>query len=162
MHEIYLLLGSNLGNREEFLHKAICQIQLQAGELITASSLYQTESWGISEQPDYINQVILIKSPLTAQELLAKILFIEQELGRERFEKWGSRVIDIDILFYGNEIIDSTNLTVPHKHFHERRFAVEPMLEIAPDFMHPKLKKTIKSIALELTDQLSVQILNHT
>ena len=88
-------------------------------------------------------------------------MLIEKGLGRKRIEKWGSRHIDIDILFYGDEVIDEPDLIVPHQYFHERRFAVEPMFEIAPDFIHPRLNKTIKSIALELTDKLSVQNLNH-
>jgi len=161
MHEIYLLLGSNLGKREKLLLQAAEQIEAVVGEILKKSSVYQTQSWGVNNQPDYLNQVIFVKTSLKPRELLSRILLIEKGLGRKRIEKWGSRHIDIDILFYGDEIIDEPDLVVPHQYFHERRFAVEPMLEIAPDFIHPKLKKSIKSIALELTDKLSVQNLNH-
>ena len=161
MHEIYLLLGSNLGKREKLLLQAAEQIEALVGEILKKSSVYQTQSWGVNNQPDYLNQVIFVKTSLKPRELLSRILLIEKGLGRKRIEKWGSRHIDIDILFYGDEIIDEPDLKVPHQYFHERRFAVEPMLEIAPDFIHPKLKKSIKSIALELTDKLSVQNLNH-
>lgn len=157
MKDIYLLLGSNLGDREGFLKQAITEIQNLIGAVIQMSSLYKTASWGKTDEPDYINQVVHIQSEQNAQSVLQNALFIEKKLGRERIEKWGSRVIDIDILFYGDEIIEEENLIIPHPFFQFRRFAVEPMMEIAPDYEHPKLKMTIKSIALELTDELSVQ-----
>jgi len=157
MQEVYLLLGSNLGEREEYLHKAAQLITERVGKVLQGSAFYQTAAWGITDQPAYINQILLVGTELDASEVLINILRIEKELGRERFQKWEARVIDIDILFYSDLVINEAHLTIPHPHFEERRFAVEPMLELAPDFIHPVLKKTIKSIALELTDNLSVE-----
>jgi 2-amino-4-hydroxy-6-hydroxymethyldihydropteridine diphosphokinase len=160
MQEVYLLLGSNIGDRQQFLHQASLLLTKEIGTIKKKSSLYETAAWGLEEQPDYLNQVIVFITKLQARDVLKAALDIEKILGRERIEKWGSRVIDIDILFYSDEIIDEPDLKVPHPYFHVRRFAVEPMLEVEPDFIHPLLKKSIKSIALELRDQLYVQKLN--
>ncbi|WP_256012387.1 2-amino-4-hydroxy-6-hydroxymethyldihydropteridine diphosphokinase [Desertivirga xinjiangensis] len=156
MQRIYLLLGSNLGERDQVLHKAAEAISERVGDILQKSSLYETESWGKTGQPHFLNQVICIESGMSALKVLKELLEIENLLGRKRLEKWGSRIIDIDILFYGSSIINEPDLTVPHPYFQERRFAVMPMLEIAPDFEHPVLHKTISIIALELTDELSV------
>jgi len=157
MQDVYLLLGSNLGERNTYLERARLLINERVGRVGAVSSLYETAAWGVSNQPPYLNQVLLVKTKQKPQTVLQEVLAIEKECGRERIEKWGSRVIDIDILFYENEIINEPDLIVPHPYFQERRFAVEPMLELNAEFMHPVLKKTIKSIALELTDKLSVE-----
>lgn len=160
MQDVYLLLGSNLGDRETYLHKAAELIAGRVGKIGSSSSVYETAAWGVNDQPPYINQVLRVLTTLDAHRVLREVLDIEKVLGRERFEKWGSRVIDIDILFYGDAIINDPVLVVPHKYFHKRRFAVEPMMELNEGFEHPLLKKSIKSIALELTDKLSVERLN--
>ncbi|WP_207532807.1 2-amino-4-hydroxy-6-hydroxymethyldihydropteridine diphosphokinase [Desertivirga arenae] len=157
MQEVYLLLGSNMGNREQYLHEATELLIQKVGAIKQGSSLYETAPWGVDAQPEYLNQVLALVTEHSAKDVLRSALEIEKILGRERIEKWGSRVIDIDILFYSDEVIDELDLKVPHPFFHVRRFAVEPMLEIAPDFIHPLLKKSIKSIALELSDELYVQ-----
>lgn len=156
MQRIYLLLGSNLGERDQILHKAAEAISERVGDILEVSSVYETESWGKTGQPQFLNQVICIESSHSASTILNEVLEIEKLLGRERLEKWGSRTMDIDILFYGSAVINEPDLIVPHPYFQDRRFAVMPMLEIAPDFEHPVLGKTISTIALELTDELSV------
>jgi 2-amino-4-hydroxy-6-hydroxymethyldihydropteridine diphosphokinase len=156
MEESYLLLGSNLGDSKEYLKQAVDKISGLAGEITGQSALYQTASWGKTDQPDFINQVLRIKTNLTPQQLLETILVIEKSLGRQRTEKWGSRTIDIDILFYGEQVIREENLVIPHPFLHERRFTLLPLLELCPDLVHPVLDQTIKQLYQLLDDQLSV------
>lgn len=157
MVNVYLLLGSNLGNRQLFLQDAARYIEDSTGEILVRSGIYQTESWGKSDAPDYLNQVLLIQTELQPQLLLAELLNIEIMLGRQRLEKWGSRTVDIDILFYGNEVINESNLTVPHPELHNRRFTLEPLAEIAPNLLHPVLNKKVLALKNELTDNLAVK-----
>lgn len=156
MINVFLLLGSNLGNREEFIKKAVEQIGEFAAVLKT-SSLYETQAWGKEGEPDYLNQVVEIATDMEAHNLLAMLLKIEQHLGRLRNEKWGSRTIDIDILFYGNRVIDDADLTVPHPRLHERRFTLEPLEEIAAELIHPVFKKNITQLKKDLKDSLIVK-----
>jgi len=157
MNSVFLLLGSNLGNRHHYLNEAISLISADISPIIKTSSIYETQSWGKSDAPDYLNQVIVLETATPARELLDKILNIELMLGRKREEKWGSRTIDIDILFYGDEIINEPGLHVPHPELHNRRFTLDPLAEIAPDFIHPVLNKTISTIKNELKDDLIVK-----
>jgi len=157
MNSIFLLLGSNLGNRQHYLQEAVRLIGIYVAPVIKTSSIYETQSWGKTDAPDYLNQVVALETELPAQELLRKILDIELMLGRKREEKWGSRTIDIDILFYYDEIIDAENLKVPHPELHKRRFTLEPLAEIAPGLVHPVLKKTILDVKNELRDSLIVK-----
>jgi len=157
MNTVFLLLGSNLGNRQNFLQEAIKLISLQIAPVIKTSSIYETQSWGKTDAPDYLNQVVVLETDIPALELLQKILSIELVLGRKREEKWGSRTIDIDILFYGAEIINAEELQVPHPELHKRRFTLEPLAEIAPDLVHPVINKTILLIKNELKDSLIVK-----
>lgn len=156
MEEAYLLLGSNLGDSRKYISEAIKSISEQVGEITAASSLYQTASWGNIEQPDFLNQVIKIKTKLLPQQLLKKILVIEENFGRQRIQKWGSRTIDIDLLFYGNQIIRDENLVVPHPYLHLRRFTLMPLVELSPELFHPVLHKTVTELYNELDDELSV------
>jgi 2-amino-4-hydroxy-6-hydroxymethyldihydropteridine diphosphokinase len=112
---------------------------------------------GKTDVPDYLNQVVMLQTDMPPQTILKKILEIEIVLGRRRDEKWGSRTIDIDILFYGERVIDEWGLQIPHPELHKRRFTLEPLNEIAPDFIHPGLKKTIFQLINELTDDLIVK-----
>ena len=157
MNSVFLLLGSNLGNRQFFLHEAIRLIEADISPVLKTSSVYETQSWGKTDAPDYLNQVVLIKTSLSAQEVLHRVLSIELVLGRRREEKWGSRTIDIDILFYGAEIVDDEELSIPHPGLHKRRFTLEPLAEIAPDLIHPILNKSILVIKNELKDDLIVK-----
>jgi 2-amino-4-hydroxy-6-hydroxymethyldihydropteridine diphosphokinase len=157
MISVFLLLGSNLGNRQAYLQEAIEHIALDIAEVVKMSSVYETQSWGKTDEPDYLNQVILLKTELNPQEILQKILNIEIEMGRKREEKWGSRIIDIDILFYDSVIISEAGLTIPHPELHNRRFTLAPLSEIAPDFIHPVLKKNVLQLKTELKDNLIVK-----
>ncbi|MDN5287059.1 MAG: 2-amino-4-hydroxy-6-hydroxymethyldihydropteridine diphosphokinase [Mucilaginibacter sp.] len=157
MNNIFLLLGSNLGNRRSFLTQAIEHIEADIAPLIKASSVFETQSWGKTDAPDYLNQVLMLQTLLPAQVLLQKILAIENVLGRKREGKWGSRTIDIDILFYGDMIINEPDLQVPHPELHKRRFTLEPLAEIGADFVHPVLHKNILQLKNELKDVLIVK-----
>lgn len=157
MNRVFLLLGSNLGNRQQYLQQAIELISTHIAPVARTSSIYETQSWGKTDAPDYLNQVVALDTEIPASELLHKILNIELMLGRRREEKWGSRTIDIDILFYGDEIIDEESLQVPHPELHNRRFTLEPLAEIAPGLLHPVLKKTILDVKNNLKDSLIVK-----
>lgn len=157
MHIAYLLLGSNLGDRKKYLADALILIGLRLGIIRADSALYETASWGTHDQPDFINQVLALETELSPQDLLEGILKIEQELGRERKERWGSRTIDIDILLFGNEIIDDPSLKVPHPFLHERRFSLTPLCELEPYLVHPSLKRPIKELLDDLSDNLFVK-----
>lgn len=157
MTVVYLLLGSNLGDRQWFLAKAIELIGKDIAPVLSRSFVYETQSWGKTDAPDYLNQVISLQTDLPAPAVLKKILAIELVLGRRREEKWGSRTIDIDILFYGGAVINENGLCIPHPELHKRRFTLEPLAEIAPDLIHPMLKKNILQLKNELKDNLIVK-----
>ncbi|MPR34697.1 2-amino-4-hydroxy-6-hydroxymethyldihydropteridine diphosphokinase [Salmonirosea aquatica] len=139
---IYLLLGSNLGDRARLMQNAVDQIGARIGRLLRASALYETAPWGGIEQPAFLNQVLEVETSLAPEEVLRIILEIEHEAGRVRYERWGARHLDIDILYFGSSVMDTPRLTVPHPRLHERRFTMVPLVEIAPDFRHPVLNKT--------------------
>jgi 2-amino-4-hydroxy-6-hydroxymethyldihydropteridine diphosphokinase len=157
MIDVFLLLGSNLGDRHLFLNEAIEYINNDIAPVLVISSIYETQSWGKTDAPDYLNQVISLQTGLSAREVLDKALHIEAILGRQREERWGSRTIDIDILFYGQAIIDEPGLQIPHPQLHNRRFTLAPLAEIAPAFVHPVLNKNILEIKSELKDNLIVK-----
>lgn len=139
------------------LTTAIEEINNRIGPVQKKSAVYETESWGVTGDPDYLNQVIFLKTELPAVTVLSEILAIETELGRMRYKKWASRLIDIDILFYNNEIINEPGLQVPHPQLHHRRFTLEPLTEIAPEFIHPAFNKTLAELKKELNDSLIVK-----
>ncbi len=155
---IYVLLGSNLGNREQNLSLALNKISTGVGRILAQSSIYQSEPWGISQQPQFLNQVVEVNSRNDPQQVLQKLLGIETELGRERLEKWGPRTIDLDILFFNDRVIQTEKLIVPHPGLPMRRFALVPLCEIAPNFFHPLLEKTCQQLLKECTDPLSVSL----
>lgn len=157
MHSVLLLLGSNLGDRDLFIKQAISLIERDIAPVVNKSAVYETQSWGKTDEPEYLNQVLLIETSLSAAEVLEKILAIEKALGRERTAKWGSRTIDIDILFYEQEIINQPGLHIPHPELHKRRFTLEPLAEIVPDWVHPVLNKKILQLKAELSDDLNVK-----
>ncbi len=157
MINVFLLLGSNLGNRQGYLQKAIDLIETELGTVAKKSSIYETEAWGKTDEPNYLNQVVQVNTMLSARQILDNILQIETRMGRVREEKWGSRIIDIDILFYKQDIINEPGLIVPHPELHNRRFTLEPLSEIAPDLEHPILKKSIFQLKIELKDNLIVK-----
>jgi len=157
MHEVFLLLGSNLGNRQLFLKQAIEHIETEIAPVSKISSVYETQSWGKTDLPDYLNQVVVLLTDLSPQIILQKILNIELKFGRKREEKWGSRTIDIDILFYDDQIINEPGLIIPHPELQKRRFTLDPLAEIAPEWVHPLIKKNILQLKTELIDELNVK-----
>lgn len=154
----YLLLGGNLGNREANLKKAIELLNDKIGKVIAISSLYETAAWGKTDQPAFLNQAIALQTNLSALEVLDLALGIEQELGRVRKDKWGERLIDIDLILFGDQIINIPDkLQVPHPHMQSRKFVMEPLAEIAPEVVHPILGETILSISRNIDDPLEVK-----
>ncbi len=157
MNSVYLLIGGNLGDRIENLVTASSLIEAELGKIIKTSSIYQTASWGITEQPEFLNQVLLVKTNLPAKKLMQLILSIENKMGRIRSQKNASRVIDIDILFFNDEIINQSNLTIPHPEIQNRRFVLVPLNEIASGLIHPVFKQSIKNLLSTTNDKLEVK-----
>ncbi len=157
MQSVFLLLGSNLGNRLQLIKQAIEQIESEIAPAIKKSSVYETASWGKTDAPDYLNQVIELRTDLSARTILHLILNIEKKSGRDRQGKWASRTIDIDILFYGQSIIHEDGLQIPHPELHNRRFTLEPLAEIAPGLIHPLLNISISVLKDKLKDDLHVK-----
>lgn len=155
---IFLLLGTNQGDRSRNLTAAKQLIEERAGKIVRFSSVYRTAAWGNHDQPEFYNQAIDVSTGLSPQQLLTHILEIELELGRRRLEKWGPRIIDIDILFFHQQVINDSNLTVPHPRMPERRFALAPLAEIAPTFHHPVLHKDVSTLLHECKDPLPVAL----
>ncbi len=155
MNRAYLITGGNLGNRAANLARALQLIGREAGSIVAASALYETEAWGKTDQPAFLNQAVIIDTLLTPQALLHLLLNIEKEIGRIRHQKWDARLIDIDMIFYNDIILNEPDLTLPHPFFHERRFALTPMQEIASDFVHPVLKQTVSKLLQACPDPLA-------
>jgi 2-amino-4-hydroxy-6-hydroxymethyldihydropteridine diphosphokinase len=157
MKKVFLALGSNLGDREDNLHQAEIRITESVGPVIKTSSIYETEPWGFESDDKFLNMVMCVETDLSPSGLLGRILMIESQLGRVRSEThYASRNIDIDILFYENEVLNEEALKIPHPLMHERRFVMIPMAEIAPDLIHPVLKKSIKSLLKSCKDHSKV------
>lgn len=156
-HIAYLLTGSNQGDRAAQLSKALELLERRAGRVVAKSSIYETASWGIEDLPTHYNQALMLHTDLTPNGLLNLIHQIENELGRRRQQKWGLRAIDIDIIYFDDLIIREDNLHVPHPLLQDRRFALAPIAEIAPDFMHPVLKKTNLELLETTADSLPVK-----
>lgn len=141
----YLSLGSNVGNRAEHLRSAITRLSA-AGRVAAVSSFYETEPVEVTEQPWFLNCAVALETSLSPQQLMAVLLGIEQEMGRRRIQKKGPRSIDMDILLFGNEVVDTLELTIPHPAMQQRRFVLEPLAEIAPEARHPVFEKTVAEL----------------
>lgn len=161
MNTAYLLTGGNIGNRKQHLEHAANALSKEAGNIMDLSGIYETAAWGKTDQPSFFNQCIGIETTLSAMELLHIIMAIEKRMGRLRDEKYGPRIIDIDILLYNNDIIDEPSLQIPHPRLADRRFALAPLAEIAARVMHPVFKKTISELLLECRDMLLVKKLDN-
>ncbi len=157
----FLLLGTNLGDRALNLSLVKKNIMDKSiGNIINQSSVYETAAWGIKDQPSFYNQTIEINTDLDPLELLRACLSIENEIGRKRIQKWGPRLIDIDILYYGDLCMDTKELHIPHPEIQNRRFTLVPLAEVAPDFIHPKFKKSNMDLLLECKDNLQANIVD--
>lgn len=161
MNGIYLLLGTNLGNKKKNMKQCLELIAEEMGAVLQTSSIYKTAAWGIEDQNYFLNQVVKIGSNLSPEQLLDKVHHIEKTLGRVRKHKWHERVIDVDILYYHNHIIQDKHLTIPHPYLHNRRFTLVPLCEIASDEIHPKLHMTNATLLKECLDTLKVERLPH-
>ena len=150
--ESVLSLGSNIGNRMQFLTQAKKAIQKKAGVILKESNIYETEPWGVKNQDFYLNQIISLQTKLSPESLLSILQEIEKDLGRERLVPFGPRTIDIDILYYCNQILESKNLKIPHPFIQKRRFILVPLSEILPQMVHPLLNKTNIRLLEELED----------
>jgi len=157
MNTAYLLLGSNTGDSRLMLNHAAQYIWTAIGRIKNASSVYRTAAWGNHDQPDFLNRVLVAETNFTAEQTLGLILLCEKHMGRTRTFKNAPRIIDIDILFFNDEIIDTSELTVPHPEIQNRRFVLEPVSEIAPQLIHPVFHKTILQMLGECADPLNVQ-----
>jgi len=152
MNNVYLLIGGNMGDRMANLAAARNSINIECGRIVTESSIYETEAWGYKEQNAFLNQALVIQTSLQANALMDSILKIEIALGRKREIPLGPRIIDIDIIYYNDEIINSSTLTIPHPSMAQRKFVLMPLTEIAPDYMHPILLKTNEVLLKECGD----------
>jgi 2-amino-4-hydroxy-6-hydroxymethyldihydropteridine diphosphokinase len=142
---VYLSLGSNVGHREAHLRDAIMRLE-SAGRIVAVSSFYETEPVEFTQQPWFLNRAVALETTQLPEQLMATLLQIEQQMGRRRVQKKGPRTIDIDILLFGDTVTNSAHLTIPHPTMHLRRFVLEPLAEIAPEVIHPVLKKTIRAL----------------
>lgn len=161
MNTIFLMLGTNVGKRLSNLTIANELISTRIGKIVSLSHIYESESWGYKTSNNYFNQCIILHSIMEAMNVLIEILNIETEMGRVREgETYSDRIIDIDILFFNKDCINSKNLTIPHPHLHKRKFVLEPLNEIAPDFIHPVLDKSVTQLLHDCEDKLFVRKLN--
>lgn len=157
---IYLSLGGNLGNTLEIFKNVYPILEKKIGPILQFSSIYQTKAWGNTQQADFLNQVLELRTDLEPQALLLEILSIESDFGRIRKQQWEARILDLDILFYGQQVIQESNLQVPHPFLAQRKFVLIPLVEIAPDWTHPILKKSIQNLVQECPDVSEVRKLN--
>ncbi|SDC36759.1 2-amino-4-hydroxy-6-hydroxymethyldihydropteridine diphosphokinase [Niabella drilacis] len=157
MNQAFLLIGGNLGDRAANLAGARSRIRQAIGAIRKASAIYETAAWGLVDQPDFYNQALLVTTSLQPEPLMHRILEIEAAMGRIRNERYGPRVIDIDILLYNDLICQSPVVTLPHPRMAERRFVLAPLEEIAPETIHPQLQQTIHQLLLQVQDPSPVK-----
>lgn len=152
MNTVYLQLGSNLGEREKIISVSVLSISQSVGLVNASSQIYESTPWRVDGQDNYLNQILEVRTSLSARGVLESTRKIENDLGRVRIEKWGERLIDIDIIFFNNDIIETADLCIPHKHMHERNFVLIPLNEIAPMLIHPKYNKTVSELLNQSKD----------
>ncbi|AWW32285.1 2-amino-4-hydroxy-6-hydroxymethyldihydropteridine diphosphokinase [Echinicola strongylocentroti] len=155
MKQVVLLIGGNLGDRSKLIQEAKDMLR-QHVELIKGSSLYETAAWGGKSSGSYLNQALVVETELEAEAVLDITQGVENALGRERLAKWGDRTMDIDIIYFGDEVVDTARLKVPHPLMTERRFVLTPIVEILPDFVHPVLQKNNRELLESCTDESAV------
>jgi 2-amino-4-hydroxy-6-hydroxymethyldihydropteridine diphosphokinase len=157
MNNSYLLIGGNEGDRPGRMAEARREIGRTAGSILRSSSLYETAAWGKTDQADFINQALLLQTALDAPDLMLELLAIEARMGRRREGKWGPRTIDIDILFFNDDIISLPGLSIPHPELPKRRFALVPLEEIAPDQIHPVSHRSVRELLAACPDHSDVK-----
>lgn len=150
MNRAYIAFGSNLGNKTEIIDRAFIFIENNDMKITKKSEMYETEPYGYADQPNFINGAIEVHTHLNCREVLKRLLSIEAELGRVRQFKWGPRVIDLDIIFFNDEVYDEEDLIVPHPDMHNRNFVLKPLNDICPDYLHPILNKTVAELLNQL------------
>lgn len=154
---IVLGLGGNMGDRTHHIAWAQKLIELHLGNIVKSSRIYETAAWGNNNQPHFLNQVVMVKSLFTPQMCLKRCLHIEKIMGRERDIKWGPRIIDIDILLYNNIKLQSPGLLIPHPFLQDRRFVLQPLVDILPNYQHPVLRRSLRLLLSNCTDALPVK-----
>ncbi len=159
MGRAFIGLGSNLGDRLENLRRALAEMEKAEIGVVKMSSIYETEPYGVKNQNSFLNMVVEAQTGLCPRDLLATLLRIEKQMGRKRDKKWGPRIIDLDILFYDDLILDAEDLKIPHPDIANRIFVLLPMFEIAPDYIHPVEKKSIGRLLTEYLSRAGVRIL---
>jgi 2-amino-4-hydroxy-6-hydroxymethyldihydropteridine diphosphokinase len=158
MNQVFLLIGGNLNDRFGLLSTAKENILLEIGDILRESSIYETAPWGFESEQNFLNQVIIVSTSLLPNQVLRKCQVIEDRLGRVRqSEQYISRTMDIDILFYNDEIIKTQDLIIPHERLHQRKFTLEPLVEISPNLVHPVIKKTLSEILKKCSDECDVK-----
>ena len=158
MNQAFILLGTNLGDKRANLQQAILSISTNLISIVSYSDIYETAACGNTNQDNFYNQVIEVNTELSANDLLQTLLQIETQMGRVRNQKWEARIIDLDILYFNNEIIDTENLKVPHPYLHVRRFTLAPLVQIAPEFLHPVFNKTNTALLENCSDNSEVKL----
>jgi len=153
----YILMGGNIGDPFNNLNTAKALMNKQCGTIIKESSIYQTAAWGLTDQPDFLNQVIVLSTTLNPETLMRSLLTVEETMGRKRNIKFGPRIIDLDILLIDDFLIESELLNIPHPALQKRKFALIPLNEVAPDLLHPVENKTINQLLTDCKDELVVQ-----
>jgi len=156
MNNAYLLIGGNLGDRLANLNNAKIEIELHCGKILSSSAIYETAAWGFTEQPPFFNQALQVETTLSATELMQQLLSIELSLGRERLLPLGPRSIDLDIIYFNNEIIHNDIVSIPHPRMEQRNFVLIPLNEIAPTFLHPVLHISTSSLLEQCRDESHV------
>jgi len=149
---VAISMGSNLGNRLSSLRKAVLLIKNEVANIIKTSDVFETPPFGITNQPRFLNACILIETDMPPLNLLEKLKKIEEQMGRIQRFKWGPREIDLDIVFYDEEVVNEPTLKIPHPHMHERPFVLIPLNQISPKWIHPTLKKTVEQMTSESQD----------
>lgn len=161
MNYAYLILGGNIGNKLDNLTKTRALINETVGRITKISDIFITAAWGNTDQPDFYNQAIGIETLLSPHDLLEHLLSIEKQLGRVRDDKkWSARTMDIDILFYNSETVNELHLKIPHPFIQERKFVLAPLAQIAGNFIHPVLGKSISTLLTECDDRSEIKILD--